>query len=205
MNKGYHKPNITLCWTCQNAVPTEDRGCSWSRFFKPVKGSRVILSRVEGAYKLNFFESYAVLECPEYKREEENQYNEIYKGKNMKKIIIDGRLPGINELVGQGHWAVYAKKKKTSETTVMWAIKAARVPVYNNKVTVKITCYEPNQRRDHDNVMGGAAKIILDALKKSSVIIDDSPKWCKVEYGGVYVDKDRPRIEIEISDCIDIV
>ena len=28
----------SLCWDCANAVPTETRGCTWSRFLEPISG-----------------------------------------------------------------------------------------------------------------------------------------------------------------------
>lgn len=57
----------TKCWTCQNAVPSEDRGCSWSRCGEPVKGwiaeeSELISNE---AYK----DTYLVTFCPEYLRD----------------------------------------------------------------------------------------------------------------------------------------
>ena len=32
--------NQSLCWWCENCVPNKEgtKGCSWSRYFRPVKG-----------------------------------------------------------------------------------------------------------------------------------------------------------------------
>ena len=68
-----HLPSATLnpeplppaiCWTCQNAVPEDGRGCSWSREdHEPIPGWTVIPSRhTPGGMR--------VMECPEYVEDE---------------------------------------------------------------------------------------------------------------------------------------
>lgn len=50
-------PNESLCWTCQNFAG----GCSWSRFFIPIKGWEAKPTK-NGLIK----QSYIVKKCPEY-------------------------------------------------------------------------------------------------------------------------------------------
>lgn len=66
----------TLCWWCQNAVPSAERGhgCSWSRAAQPVPGwtaeRRDVL--MQGAGKRNarrVVESYLVTACPLFQRD----------------------------------------------------------------------------------------------------------------------------------------
>lgn len=61
----------TLCWTCANAVPGKETGCSWSRSFKPVQGWKAKRRDVKykdcRAGRLHQIESYEVRKCPEYK------------------------------------------------------------------------------------------------------------------------------------------
>ena len=113
---------------------------------------------------------------------------------------IPGRLPGLNELVGNSHWATYARKKKVNGEMVMACIMFHRLKPIKGKARVTITCYEPNARRDEDNIISGAGKIILDALKKTGIIHDDSQKWCHVVHNPVEVDRDNPRIVVEVED-----
>lgn len=57
-----------LCWTCQNAVPSEDgeRGCPWSRALKPVPGWKAIAySRKENPDGEEDV-LYKVFRCPQY-------------------------------------------------------------------------------------------------------------------------------------------
>lgn len=62
---------MTLCWSCQNAVPDFKRGCgcSWSNYFKPVEGWKAIETEisVQNAKR----RSYIVIECPMYKKDGE--------------------------------------------------------------------------------------------------------------------------------------
>ena len=52
-----------LCWSCQNAVPTEDgrRGCEWSRELRPVPGwtAKLVRKAVMGL-------TWSVTQCPKY-------------------------------------------------------------------------------------------------------------------------------------------
>lgn len=62
----------TLCWRCVNAVPDGERGCSWSREFKPVDGWDAEPTLVRAKYgafdhhKTGFIESFQVKACPEF-------------------------------------------------------------------------------------------------------------------------------------------
>lgn len=60
--------------------------------------------------------------------------------------------------------------------------------------------YEPNARRDKDNISGYFHKIFQDALVQSGVIRDDGWKEiCDFE-DHFYVDRKNPRIEVEIYE-----
>lgn len=55
------------CYTCKKATG----GCSWSRWFKPVKGWKAKPTVIHhGHYhgKERTLDSYAIIECPEYER-----------------------------------------------------------------------------------------------------------------------------------------
>lgn len=58
--------------------------------------------------------------------------------------------------------------------------KQANGVSFNEHVNVTIHCYEANLKRDDDNVLSGASKIILDALQFAGIIKKDSPKYCHV-------------------------
>jgi len=118
------------------------------------------------------------------------------------KLTIPGRLPGLNELLGSAnrHWAVGNRMKKDAMEKVLWYCKAARLPTFIGKVSVKIACYEKTKRRDEDNVISGATKVILDALQRGGYLAGDGQKYIRLIPQPVSLDRRNPRIEIEIVE-----
>jgi Holliday junction resolvase RusA-like endonuclease len=122
------------------------------------------------------------------------------------KFTIPGRLPGLNEMIkkSQRHWGSYGDLKKEKMQYVQYAILEHKVkPMLNKKVILTIFCYEPNAKRDPDNVWSGAGKIILDALVNSGIITNDSQKYIGGIVYGIATDKINPRIEVEIKKLED--
>lgn len=119
----------------------------------------------------------------------------------IKKAVYPGRLPGLNEIIdaakkGRGKYQPYANMKKELTNEIAWLVK--RLPKYN-RVDVLITWYEPNKRRDPDNITGGQ-KFILDGLVMAGVIKDDSQRYINRIMHQFEVDQDNPRIEIEVKE-----
>lgn len=71
--------------------------------------------------------------------------------------------------------------------------------IYKYPVRLKITWYEPNKRRDVDNITF-AVKFILDELVKERILQNDSQKYVCEVWNSVRVDKLNPRIEVEIEE-----
>lgn len=63
IEKENRTPNQSLCWSCQNAVPTATTGCCWSRHFKPVEGWEATPNPNPE------MESFRVKKCPCFKEE----------------------------------------------------------------------------------------------------------------------------------------
>lgn len=61
-------PIGSLCQMCQNAVPTYECGCSWSRDFQPVNGWTAVPTRLKDTEDGEevAFSSFCVMECPEF-------------------------------------------------------------------------------------------------------------------------------------------
>lgn len=115
----------------------------------------------------------------------------------MQKLVIPGKLCGINELT-RGHWATRNRTKQDSLQLVAAYIRQQRLQAVDGKVTITIQCYEPNQRRDDDNVTGGAAKVILDALQATGIIKSDGQKYVQCVKLPAILDRQNPRIEVEV-------
>lgn len=99
------------------------------------------------------------------------------------ELIHNGKLPSINEIVNANRANRFcgAKQKKELTELLAWEFKSqAGGTKFKNHVTVRIECYEGNLRRDDDNVIGGACKIVLDALQMAKIIKNDSPRYCHV-------------------------
>lgn len=73
---GNLRAESTLCWDCQNAVPDGERGCPWSESLTPVPGwiaektKHLQQYTVGGKVVRRDIESYCVLECPMFLRDE---------------------------------------------------------------------------------------------------------------------------------------
>lgn len=111
------------------------------------------------------------------------------------KLIIPGQLPGLNEYIGaldRSRHAGAALKKTAQRTVELCATTQLRGFRPVGPVWMKYTWYEPNRRRDKDNVSSFGRKVIQDGLVKVGVLENDG--WANV------VDAKRPRVEVEISE-----
>lgn len=119
----------------------------------------------------------------------------------MLKLTYRGRLLGVNEFVNANRIVGElksvreikgAKNRRRKRFYLGWQTKktiqdglAAEFHTQANgvkfagHVSIYIAFFEKDNRRDDDNVTGGA-KFILDALTQAGIIPDDSPKYCHV-------------------------
>lgn len=121
---------------------------------------------------------------------------------NIITLVIDGQLPNLNDYTKacRTHRLAGAEMKKKAEANISAHIKKC-LNGANLKGTIELSFrwYEPNKKRDLDNICF-AKKFILDALVKNEVIKGDG--WnCVVGFvDKFYVDKDYPRIEVDIKE-----
>lgn len=118
-------------------------------------------------------------------------------------FTIPGRLPGLNEYIEaeRSHRLRAARMKSDAENEVMRYIRLdlGRIRV-TAPVRIDYRFYEPDRRRDKDNIAGFAHKVIQDALVKAAALKNDG--WCDIIgfADSFYVDKQHPRIEITITE-----
>lgn len=103
-------------------------------------------------------------------------------------VTVEGRMPSLNDYIS----AERANRYKA-------AAMKKRAPRFERRVTVRTTFYEPDMRRDADNV-GFARKFVLDGLVAAGVIKDDSRKYVEQCPDRVLTDRARPRVVVEVSD-----
>ena len=119
------------------------------------------------------------------------------------RLVIKGRLPGLNEYTEENrkHAQKGAAMKRQAQELVMWHILSQiRDLRFTKPVFLMYTYYEPNRKRDHDNVSSFAHKVIQDALVQCGVLQGDG--WLHVT-GNLdlfEVDKNNPRIVVEFIE-----
>jgi hypothetical protein len=117
-------------------------------------------------------------------------------------VWIPGPLPGMNEMIaaakgsgGRGR-AYSAMKKKWSAEAASRAIGKER---HLGRVLVSFAWYEPNRKRDLDNV-AAAKKFILDGLVTAGVIKSDGWSTIAALEDDFYVNENRPGCLVTIED-----
>lgn len=120
----------------------------------------------------------------------------------MVTLIIDGQLPNLNDytLACRGYRLAGAKMKKEAENVISIYIRRQLKDVaFKNPVRLSFRWYEPNKRRDLDNVCF-AKKFILDALVSNEIIVADGWKGVVGFTDEFFIDKQHPRIEVDIEE-----
>ena len=121
----------------------------------------------------------------------------------VQRLIIYGKMPGMNEIVAASkqHFAVYAKMKKELTTSV--AVMGLTLKPITPPVRVRFLWYEPDRRRDPDNISAGGRKFILDGLVEAGILPTDGWKLYEPT-GGLedrfFIDKENPRVVVELIE-----
>jgi len=121
----------------------------------------------------------------------------------MYKITIPGNLPDLNTIIkeskrGNRNWQPYNEIKKENTDKVTWIVKA-KIKKELNKIDLDITWICKNKMKDKDNIMVGT-KFILDGFVNAGIIKNDGWKQIGNISHKFEVDKNNPRIEIEIKE-----
>jgi Holliday junction resolvase RusA-like endonuclease len=125
----------------------------------------------------------------------------------MRKIrfTILGRLAGSNEIkyADRSHWSKGAKLRKADLDTCLWSLRMANLGQndrFMGAVSVSFTWFEPNAKRDPDNIIGGQ-KAALDSLVTAGILFNDTRRWIR-GLSHIFPDPDpkNPRIEVEVTE-----
>ena len=114
-------------------------------------------------------------------------------------LSIKGQLPGLNEYTKQNRGNRYngARMKAETEQIITLYIRNQHLEPLHGPVYLIFRWYEPNEKRDPDNV-AFAKKFILDALVSNSIIDGDGRRIIKGFEDHVETDRKNPRIIVEI-------
>lgn len=138
------------------------------------------------------------------KNSENDMENRIYELKLNGCYYGNNCFPSLNNLIAEAerHPMAYNKLKKQLEYIV---INAVRLQLKGYKATRQVQLHfifgerQKGVKRDYDNVLAAASKIICDALVKSGVLKDDAPAYllpstCEFHY------VEKPFIHIQIKE-----
>lgn len=118
-------------------------------------------------------------------------------------LIIPGKLCGLNDYIAAERTNRHkgAKMKADSGNIVAVAIRQCMRGVsIDRPVEMHYTWYEPNRRRDLDNVSSFGRKVIQDSLVQCGVLKDDGWKYVVGFSDRFEVDAKNPRIEVLIKE-----
>lgn len=118
-------------------------------------------------------------------------------------LTIPGTLNNLNDYIAAERTNRHkgAKMKAGNGNIVAAAIRQCMRGVkIDRPVYMHYTWYEPNRRRDLDNVSSFGRKVIQDALVDAGVLRDDGWKYVVGFSDRFDVDKNNPRIEVLIRE-----
>ena len=122
----------------------------------------------------------------------------------MKYLLtIPGRLDNLNDYIRAERTSKYkgAEMKADNEMLIFIAIRRCLRGVKIQKpVMMSYRWYEKNSRRDLDNISSFGRKVIQDALVKDGILENDGWNDIKGFSDAFYIDKNNPRIEVEIVE-----
>ena len=126
------------------------------------------------------------------------------------RLIISGRLSDLNDYLKaerqtyrQGNFFTTKgnELKKDTQEFVIWQIRQQLKDLHIKRpVILKYDFYEPNKKRDLDNISAFAHKVIQDSLVLTEVLENDGWKNISGYVDQFYHDKDNPRIEVTIVE-----
>ena len=119
----------------------------------------------------------------------------------IRKIIIPGRLPGLNEYIKAcgRHYMQAARMKSDSKQLVAQHLHSQlKHRPLQCPVKLHYRYFEPNRKRDLSNITGYFHKIFEDTLVSEGYIPDDGWDGISGFTDSFEVDSENPRVEITI-------
>lgn len=124
------------------------------------------------------------------------------------KLTIPGEFPTLNQYIAaeRGNAGRYkaARMKRSATKRVACAVWAVTDGYPMNhmggRVHVRCTWFRRNRRTDPDNVAAFGTKVLVDGLVEAGILEDD--RWANIasiEHRFV-VDRENPRVEVELEE-----
>lgn len=122
-------------------------------------------------------------------------------------LTILGEFPSLNEYIRVERGNRYAANRMKQDWTHRVAAVAwqdTTLEPVEGRVRVRCTWYRKDKRTDPDNVAFGI-KAILDGLVMAGVLVSDGWKQIAGIEHLFEIDKDNPRVEVEMEEVNDDV
>lgn len=119
----------------------------------------------------------------------------------MFTLVIEGTLVNLNDYTRAcrtNRFVGNEMKERTESIISSYIFQQLKGVHIHEPVRLSFRWYEPNRKRDLDNICF-AKKFVLDALVKNNVLVDDGWRWVKGFTDEFFIDKDRPRVEVDIE------
>ena len=125
------------------------------------------------------------------------------------KVVIDGKFPSMNEFIdanrrSKGRWNKGNTIKQNCQNEISYQLmKQLRKVKIDKPIKLFYTFFEPNKKRDLDNISGFFHKVFQDALVHCGIIHNDSWHYITGFSDDFKVDSKNPRIEVIIQEVGD--
>ena len=119
------------------------------------------------------------------------------------KLVIDTTLNGLNDYqyACRSHFSKGNKMKREQVWIVsLYIIQQLKDVHITKPVRIDFHWYEPNRKRDLDNISSFGRKVIQDALVETNVLKNDGWFFVKGFSDSFFVDKEHPRVEVFINE-----
>lgn len=119
-------------------------------------------------------------------------------------LVIDGTMRGMNDWRDAIQRSPHAGNDmaRAAKKRVAALAREQRVPRFERPVVVTFDWYEPNKRRDLDNVAGTGQKWVLDGLVAADVLPDDNADHVVGIQHWLHFDALEPGAIVTITDEI---
>ena len=118
------------------------------------------------------------------------------------QIIIPGKFGSLNTYISKsktrkGIWNEGNSMKQKDQRRILLYLPSVKI---RRPIWIEYTYFEPNRKRDHDNVSGYFHKIFQDALVEKGIIPDDGWRWIRGYSDRFYVDSKYPHIVVNVEE-----
>ncbi len=117
------------------------------------------------------------------------------------RVIIPGKFSSLNQYIEanrERHGIVANNMKKRDQKKIVEHLPHG--VRFKKKVFIEYHFYEPNSRRDKDNISGYFHKIFQDALVQAGILENDGWKNIDGMSDFYHIDQKWPRIEVYIEE-----